>query len=107
MKTHRFSGAEIFAVLMSLVSVGIAVLGNRTQERLLAASVWPYISFDSGNTSDDGQRIISLAMMNSGNGPARVKAFTLEYDHRRFNSGLALLDIAATSTTAPFCRRRR
>lgn len=92
MRTHRFSGAEIFAVLMSLVSVGIAVLGNRTQERLLAASVWPYISFDSGNTSDDGQHVVSLALMNSGNGPARIKEFTLEYEHKRFNSGLSLLE---------------
>jgi len=92
MRTRRFSGAEIFAVLVSLASVAISVLGNRTQERLLAASVWPYVSFGSGNTSDDGQkRIIALSLVNSGNGPARIKDFSLEYDHQKVVSGLALM----------------
>lgn len=93
MRTRRFSGAEIFAVLVSLASVAISVLGNRTQERLLAASVWPYVSFGSGNTSDDGQkRVIGFYLVNAGNGPARIKDFSLEYDHRKVASGLALLE---------------
>jgi len=93
MRTRRFSGAEIFAVLVSLTSVAISVLGNRTQERLLAASVWPYVSFVSGNTSDDGQkRIIALSLVNAGSGPARIKKFSLEYDHQKVTSGLALME---------------
>ncbi len=93
MRTRRFSSAEIFAVLVSLTSVAISVLGNRTQERLLAASVWPYISFESGNTSDDGQkRIVALSLVNAGSGPARIKEFSLEYDHQKVASGLALLE---------------
>ena len=65
MKT--FSNAELFAVLVSVTSVAISLIGNRTQERLLAASVWPYLSFNTGNTSDDGQhQVISLAVVNSG-----------------------------------------
>ena len=36
-----FSNAELFAVIVSVTSVGISLIGNRTQERLLAASVWP------------------------------------------------------------------
>jgi hypothetical protein len=72
--------------------VAISVLGNRTQERLLAASVWPYVSFSSGNTSDDGQkRIVALSLANAGNGPARIKDFSLEFDHRKVSSGGALL----------------
>ena len=93
MRTRRFSSAEIFAVLVSLASVAISVLGNRTQERLLAASVWPYVSFASGNTSDDGQkRIIAFSLVNAGNGPARIKEFSLEYEHQKVASGLALLE---------------
>jgi hypothetical protein len=93
MRTKRFSSAEIFAVLVSLTSVAISVLGNRTQERLLAASVWPYVSFSSGNTSDDGQkRIVALSIVSSGNGPARIKQFSLEYEHQKFSSGRALLE---------------
>jgi hypothetical protein len=93
MKMRRFSSAEIFAVLVSLVSVAISINGNRTQERLLAASVWPYISFGSGNTNEDGQkRIITLSLTNAGNGPARIKEFSLEYDHQKVASGFTLLE---------------
>ena len=90
MKT--FSSAELFAVLVSLTSVTISVIGNRTQERLLAASVWPYLSFNTGNTSDDGLRkVISLAVINSGNGPARIREFALEYDHKNVAAASGLL----------------
>ena len=90
---RRFSSAEIFAVLVSIASVTISVLGNRTQERLLAASVWPYLSFASGNTSDDGQKQeIAIGVANSGNGPARIRDFGLEYDHHRVASGSDLLE---------------
>jgi hypothetical protein len=90
MKT--FSNAELFAVFVSVTSVSISLIGNRTQERLLAASVWPYLSFNTGNTSDDGQhQVISLAVVNSGNGPARIREFTLEYDHKNAAAASSLL----------------
>ena len=90
MKT--FSNAELFAVLVSVTSVAISLIGNRTQERLLAASVWPYLSFTSGNTSDDGQRrVISLVLANAGNGPARIRNFSLEYDKKAFAAASILL----------------
>ena len=89
----RLSNAEFFAVIVSLASIGIAVLGNRTQERLLAASVWPYLSFTSGNTSDDGQqKVVAVTVTNSGNGPARVRRFTLDYDGQPAASARGLLE---------------
>jgi hypothetical protein len=89
---RRLSGAELFAVLVSITSVTISVLGNRTQERLLAASVWPYLSFTSGNTSDDGQRqAVVIAVGNSGNGPARLRSFTLDYQGHSYISAQVLL----------------
>lgn len=96
---NRFSNAEVFAVIVSLASIGIAVLGNRTQERLLAASVWPYLSFASGNTSDDGkQKVIAVTVTNSGNGPARVRRFALEYQGQPESSAHALLERCCAMT---------
>lgn len=90
---RRLTSAELFAVVVSAVSLFISVLGNRTQERLLAASVWPYLSFTSGNTTDDGkQRVISIGVENAGNGPARIRRFALEYEHHGFISASKLLD---------------
>jgi hypothetical protein len=83
----------LFAVLVSIASVTISVLGNRTQERLLAASVWPYLSFGSGNTNDDGQKqVVTLEVTNSGNGPARIKRFDLEQDGVSVASASVLLE---------------
>jgi hypothetical protein len=93
MKHRRLSGAELFAVLVALASVAISMLGNRTQERLLAASVWPYVSFSSGNRSDDGRtRVLGFSLTNAGNGPALIKGFSLEHDHRKISSGQSLLE---------------
>ncbi len=90
----RFTGTEIFAVLMSLASVAISLNGNRTQERLLSASVWPYLSFATGNTSDDGQsKVIAFSITNSGNGPARIRDFSVEYDQRQINSASVLMNL--------------
>jgi hypothetical protein len=86
-----FSGAEIFAVLLSLASVAISVLGNRTQERLLAASVWPYISLGNYDATEDGSKVLGFTLTNSGNGPALIQDFSLQYDHRTYYSALTLL----------------
>lgn len=92
MTTRRFSGAEIFAVLVSLASVAISVLGNRTQERLLAASVWPYVALSTSNASDDGaKRVLAFSLTNAGSGPARIRDFSLELDHHKVASGGELL----------------
>jgi hypothetical protein len=78
---------------VSLVSVVISVLGNRTQERLLAASVWPNLSFDTGNTTDDRQQhVITISVANSGNGPARIRTFALDYEGTHFFNASALLE---------------
>jgi len=51
------------------------------------------VSFASGNTSDDGQkRVLAMSLTNAGNGPARIKAFSLEYEHQKVTSGTALLE---------------
>jgi len=90
---QRFTNAERFAILVSLTSISIAVLGNRTQERLLAASVWPYLSFASGNTSDDGKsKVIAVSIENAGNGPARIRSFSLEYEGNKFASASTLIE---------------
>ena len=43
----RGRGADLMigaaAVLISAVSLGLAISANRTQERLLAASTWPFL----------------------------------------------------------------
>jgi hypothetical protein len=74
---------------VSLASVAISVLGNRTQERLLAASVWPYVSFSSGihqrRWPEANHRALALVRTRAVD-RRRIKEFSLGYDHQKVTS---------------------
>jgi hypothetical protein len=67
-------------VLISLISLFVAVSANRTQERMLAASVWPSLMFGTSSVSPEGVPEIRLDLLNRGTGPARVRWAEVLYD---------------------------
>ncbi|MFY2763143.1 hypothetical protein [Arenimonas sp. MALMAid1274] len=82
-----FLGSRAFDLLMglgvlliSVASLVIAVNANRTQDRMLAASVWPSLMFGTSNVSDDGKPQIALDLLNRGVGPARTRWAEVAYD---------------------------
>lgn len=92
MTTRRFSGVENFAVLVSLASVAISVIGNRTRERLLGASARPYVALSASNAIDDGaKRVLAFSLTNAVSGPARIRNFSLERGRRNVSSAGELL----------------
>jgi hypothetical protein len=68
------------AILISAVSLFVAISANRTQERMLAASVWPSLISGTSNVSTDGSPQITLDLLNRGTGPARVRWAQVLYD---------------------------
>ena len=68
------------AILISAVSLFVAISANRAQERMLAASVWPSLLFASSNASTEGEPQITLDLLNRGIGPARLRWAELRYD---------------------------
>lgn len=89
------------AVLISAVSLSLAISANQTQERLLAASTWPLLQFATGNRADDGTAAISLSLQNAGVGPARVKTVQVEYDGIMRSDARTLLDACCGSKGKP------
>jgi hypothetical protein len=67
------------AVIISLISLWVAQRSDSAQERLLAASTWPYVTFYTSNVLPDHRREIQLAFKNSGVGPAKVRWVTVSY----------------------------
>ena len=65
------------AVLISCASLYVALKASKTQEKLLAASVWPYLQFE---TSDFPGAPIIFSLRNAGVGPARLRWATLYYN---------------------------
>src|SRR5688572_730753 len=58
---------------ISLISLFVAVSANRTQERMLAASVWPSLQFGTSNVGTDGAPQLTFDLLNRGVGPARLR----------------------------------
>lgn len=83
--------ASASAVVLSIVSLGVAISANRTQERLLAASVWPSLEYGTGNRDDDGADVITLSIGNSGIGPARLRTVQVLYGDQPAEDSAALL----------------
>jgi hypothetical protein len=76
-RMHR-TFASIAAVIISGVSIWVAFGANRVQERMLAASVWPHLSFITDNERND-KRSIHLQIANSGTGPLLLEVFNVYY----------------------------
>ena len=68
------------ALLISAVSLFMAYRSNQLQDRMLEASIWPYLYWDSSNF--DEQRNVDevfLGFRNVGVGPARIESLQLSY----------------------------
>lgn len=78
-------------LLISIVSIFVAVSANRTQERMLAASVWPSLLYGTSDAGTDGRPQISLDLLNRGVGPARVRWAEVRYDGTPVRGSRSLL----------------
>jgi hypothetical protein len=91
-KSERYL-ASVFAVVVSLISLWVAFSANRTQERLLAASVWPTLQYGTGNRDDAGRDMIIMEIDNNGVGPARLRGVQVFYDRKLIGNSVQLLRV--------------
>jgi hypothetical protein len=69
------------AITISIISLFVAVAHGRTEEKLVAASSWPFLTFDTEKDGlDAGGWSIHLILQNNGVGPARVKWLRMSLD---------------------------
>lgn len=84
------------AVCVSVASLWVALRADRTQERLLAASVWPVLLYETSNyveSANPGQprNVIQFSVTNAGVGPARLRWFDLYYHSKTLGNGRVLV----------------
>lgn len=89
------------AVLISAISLQVAVSANRAQERMMAASTWPFVQFGTGNRLPDGRSSISFNLHNAGIGPARIKTVQLFYGDQTVSDAAALLSACCGASGSP------
>ncbi len=70
----------VSAIVISFASLWVALRADRTQERLLQASVWPYIEYDTSDATENGGKRLAFEIRNAGVGPAIVRSFAVAYD---------------------------
>ncbi len=90
------------AVLMSMVSIFIAVHHGQTMEKLVEANSWPNISYMTGNEMPGAPRTITLSIRNTGVGPARIDAFEVFYDDKPVRNFTELLQACCDATSPNF-----
>lgn len=79
------------AVVVSLISLWIGIGTEDANQKMVAASSWPFLQLDSGNIADDGKSQIRLALVNSGVGPAKVESFQVFWRGKAYRTAQRLL----------------
>jgi hypothetical protein len=90
------------ALLISAVSLFMAYRSNQVQDRMLEASIWPYLDWDDSNF-DEQRRVdqVSLGFKNVGVGPARIETFRLSYKGQPLADFKDMVQACCKAETAP------
>ena len=79
------------AIVIAVISLVVALRQSHIMERQLAASVWPYLQYDTSNATEDGKPVFSFGVENVGVGPARVHSMSMRYGDKAIRNAKELL----------------
>ena len=80
------------AIMISCISLYIAIQQTETMQKTLAASSWPLLQIRTSNAETTGAEVIAFTIQNVGVGPAIVKNFYSEYDGKRTSVPNRIID---------------
>jgi hypothetical protein len=83
-----FAAAAV-AILISVVSLAVSFYNAQSQQRMVAASSWPFLVY---NTMEVGPKL-TLTIENAGVGPARLKTLAVRYHGREVHGFAELLQV--------------
>ena len=89
------------AILISGISLSVAVQHGKTMEQMVKATTWPNLEMANSDLAPSGDPQISLEVINSGVGPARIEDFEVTYAGRPIHSGVDLLTACCTPPARP------
>lgn len=89
-----------FAVVVSLISLWVAIGTERANRQMVAASSWPMLSVDSSNVDAEGRSVLLFRVTNTGVGPAKVRSFEVFYKGRPATGAVSLIRTCCKSDFA-------
>lgn len=82
------------AIVISLVSLFVAYLNARNEERMVAASSWPFLVYTTDrNSGAPRPATIKMRIENEGVGPARLKSLIVRYRGKPVHGFVELLQV--------------
>jgi hypothetical protein len=84
--------ATAAALLLSAVSLWVAIGTMDANRKMVAAASWPFLQLDTSNGDAAGHDVISFSVTNAGVGPAVVETFELSWHGIPMHSGQELLE---------------
>jgi hypothetical protein len=88
----------VAAVLISAVSLHVAIVANQVQEHILAASTWPSLQFGTSNLDEQLEPEVRLVLENAGVGPARLRSVVVHYKGEPIGNQRELLERCCMAT---------
>jgi hypothetical protein len=82
--SHMLITVPTFVISLAL-AYATFVQANATS-KIQQSETWPYISYGTGNLTDEGSREILFSLGNDGVGPARLKQLEFLYDGKPMES---------------------
>jgi len=79
------------ALVTSISSIAIAVHHGHTMERLVQANSVPFVIGGFSDIAPEGERVLSLDLLNRGVGPAKQRSLRVKVDDRYVTSVAELL----------------
>ena len=97
----------VAAIVLSLISLAVAIGNARTQEKMVAATSWPLLQYSTSNISDDGAPIIVMEVVNEGSGPALLKHVSVTHRGKAVENSRVLLQRCCGMTMEKWQEARR
>jgi hypothetical protein len=79
------------AIVISLISLTVAIHHGRVQERLVAANSWPFLFWSTSIDQDERGQRFSIYIANSGVGPALLKGLIVRQAQKPVRGWVELL----------------
>ncbi len=85
----------ISAMLVSVVSLFVAIHHGDTMEKMVQADTWPYVDFGRSTATPENQPAAVLILSNNGVGPARIETFEVRFKGRPVTDKRAFIKAAS------------
>jgi hypothetical protein len=69
----------VSVILISLISLMLAVENGNAMKRLVQANSWPFVIADTSNTDENGAPLLGFRIQNKGVGPAKIQSLEVFY----------------------------